>query len=179
MIRHKTLKPYALAWYEGLSEWIMVKDIPNIVIPNLETSPIKLTDALKQQTHGVTDTIISLKGMSFNESITYCLSKYAICAGRARRSEYWWFYLFTILVSWGAGIVGTVVLDESLKGIPAGITNLALLFPSISVAVRRLHDTGKSGWWLLLAFTCIGIIPLTVWLASPGETKANQYGKPV
>jgi uncharacterized membrane protein YhaH (DUF805 family) len=56
---------------------------------------------------------------------------------------------------------------------------LALLLPSIAVGARRLHDTGRSGWWQLLTFTIIGIILLIVWFASDGEKDANKYGEPI
>jgi uncharacterized membrane protein YhaH (DUF805 family) len=109
--------------------------------------------------------------MSFGDAITTCLRKYADFSGRATRAEYWWFYLFTVLVGWGSGIVdgsGTLPL----------LVNLALLLPTIAAAARRLHDTGRSGWWQLIAFTVIGLIPLIWWLASEGDDGANAHGAP-
>lgn len=109
------------------------------------------------------------QGLNFGQAITVCFSKYADFKGRALRSEYWWFYLFTVLLGWGATLV-----DPS--GIVAGIVNLALLLPVLAAATRRLHDTGRSGWWQLIALTIIGLIPLIIWLASQGAAKENQYG---
>ncbi|HHV48208.1 MAG: DUF805 domain-containing protein [Kiritimatiellia bacterium] len=110
--------------------------------------------------------------MTFGKSISTCMGKYVDFKGRASRPEYWWFYLFTVLLSWGS-----LIVDNT--GIVSGIVNLALLLPSLAVAARRLHDTNRSGWWMLIAFTVIGLIPLIIWLASKGDDQANQYGSPV
>jgi uncharacterized membrane protein YhaH (DUF805 family) len=100
------------------------------------------------------------------------MGKYVDFNGRASRPEYWWFYLFTVLLSWGS-----LIVDHS--GIVSGIVNLALLLPALSAAARRLHDTNRSGWWMLIAFTIIGLIPLIIWLASKGNDQSNEYGSPV
>ena len=77
--------------------------------------------------------------MSFGEAIKVCFQKYATFSGRARRSEYWYFYLFTFLVS--------LVLDcIPLLGVLSFVWWLAQLIPSLAVTVRRFHDIGKSGW---------------------------------
>jgi uncharacterized membrane protein YhaH (DUF805 family) len=110
--------------------------------------------------------------MNFGQSISVCMGKYADFSGRASRPEYWWFYLFTVLLSWAAMIV-----DSS--GIVSGIVSLALGLPALAAAVRRLHDTNRSGWWMLLWITLIGLIPLIIWLASKGNEQANEYGEPV
>ena len=116
------------------------------------------------------------KGVTLSDSIKICLSKYAIFEGRAGRAEYWWFYLFTVLLNWGAGLVGAIVLDASSKGFVGMVVFLIFFLPSVAVGARRLHDTGRSGWWLLIAFTVIGIIPLIIWLATESDKKENQYG---
>ena len=114
----------------------------------------------------------SSEQMTFGKSISTCMGKYVDFNGRASRPEYWWFYLFTVLLSWGS-----LIVDHS--GIVSGIVNLALLLPALSAAARRLHDTNRSGWWMLIAFTIIGLIPLIIWLASKGNDQSNEYGSPV
>lgn len=92
--------------------------------------------------------------MGFGEAISTCFRKYVTFSGRARRSEYWYFYLFTILAGLVAGILdaivggatGTTNSFSNTSGPFAAILNLVLLLPSISVTVRRLHDTNHSGW---------------------------------
>ncbi len=84
--------------------------------------------------------------MNFQDSVRMCLSKYADFSGRAGRPEYWWFFLFVILVSLATSLVHPVL---------SGLFSLGILLPSIAAATRRLHDTGRSGWWQL-----VGLIPL-------------------
>lgn len=112
------------------------------------------------------------EAMTFGKSISTCLAKYVDFNGRASRPEYWWFYLFVLLLSWGS-----LLIDGS--GIISSLINLGFMLPSLAAGARRLHDTGRSGWWLLISLTIIGIIPLIIWLASKGDEQANSYGNPV
>jgi uncharacterized membrane protein YhaH (DUF805 family) len=114
------------------------------------------------------------QGMSFGKSISTCLSKYGVWQGRASRSEYWWFYLFTVLLAWAASIVDSVTMDG--EPVTSLIVNLALLAPSIGSMVRRLHDTNRSGWWFWIVLTIIGIPVLIYWLASRSDEGQNKYG---
>lgn len=99
--------------------------------------------------------------MTFGESISTCFSKYATFDGRASRSEFWWWFLFTVLASAAAGIV-----SETLSA----LFSLAVLLPSLAVGARRLHDTDRSAWFLLLWFLpIIGWIILLIWAVQ--ETK--------
>ncbi len=103
------------------------------------------------------------------------LKNYVNFEGRARRKEYWFFVLATMIVGIIVGIVGEISNTGDLL---SGILNLALLLPSIAVAARRLHDTNRSGWWQLIALTIIGIIPLIIWLATETKQEANKWGQP-
>ncbi|HCD54840.1 DUF805 domain-containing protein [Haliea sp.] len=107
-------------------------------------------------------------------------NKYAMFGGRARRKEYWYFVLFNLLASIILGVVdgitGTYSEDAGL-GLLGGIYALAVFIPSIAVAMRRLHDTGRSGWWLLLALIPIlGFLVLLVFMLLDSEPGDNQYG---
>ena len=110
--------------------------------------------------------------MGFGDAVKQALGKYATFSGRARRSEYWYFTLFNVIVSFVAGILDAVI------GVPATqvLVGLALLLPGLAVSVRRLHDIGRSGWWLLIAFTIIGIILLIVWYCQDSDPGQNQHG---
>jgi uncharacterized membrane protein YhaH (DUF805 family) len=95
--------------------------------------------------------------MTFTQAVRSALSNYATFSGRARRSEYWWFYLFTILVSLATSGVDSVLstaFDNEI-GVVGTVASLLLLLPSLAVTARRLHDTGRTGWWMLLP-----VIPL-------------------
>ena len=104
-----------------------------------------------------------------------CLKNYANFSGRARRKEYWFFVLGSIIVGFLLGIIGGILRLGDTLGL---LLNLALFVPSLAVAARRLHDTNRSGWWQLISLTIIGIIPLIIWLASETKPETNQWGKP-
>lgn len=103
------------------------------------------------------------------------LKKYAVFSGRARRKEYWMFFLFNLLIS---GVIGFIAGIFSrvlpMPELPAAINltyNLALCIPSIAVGVRRLHDTGRSGWWI--------IVPIVnfIFMCFDSEPGTNKYGQ--
>lgn len=114
------------------------------------------------------------ESMTFSRSITTCFSKYSVWSGRASRAEYWWFYLFTMLLSWMATIVDSSAMDG--VRVTSAIVNIALIAPSVAVMVRRLHDTNRSGWWFWVVCTIIGIPFFIYWLASKGDEAQNNYG---
>ncbi len=102
--------------------------------------------------------------------------RYALFEGRAGRAEYWWFFLANFLISLVLQGLGR---GASILAIVSLIYSLALLIPGLAVAVRRLHDTNKSGWWILISLVpLVGIIVLIVFLATDGDPGANQYGNP-
>ncbi len=120
--------------------------------------------------------------MDLQESIKVCFKKYATFEGRAVRSEFWYFYLFLLLLGIGTLIIDIGVLGHSIEEEYTPMNTLAsvvTLIPSFAVSARRLHDIGKSGWWILLYLTIIGIILLIIWYATDGDKKKNRYGSPV
>jgi uncharacterized membrane protein YhaH (DUF805 family) len=95
--------------------------------------------------------------MGFGEAIRTCLRKYVDFNGRASRSEYWWFALFYFLVGAVARLLDMFIFQSPRTGGPVDIVvSLALLLPSLSVFVRRLHDLDRTGWWTLLFCVAIG-----------------------
>lgn len=142
--------------------------------------------------------------MSFGQAIKSAFSQYATFTGRARRSEYWWFSLFYVLVSLpfqilffalyiaafapvlesidADGQYSEIVFDDINWGlfvvgfIPMLVVSLVFLLPSIAVLVRRLHDTGRSGWWWLINFVPGGSIVILVFAVLDGQPYDNEYG---
>lgn len=108
------------------------------------------------------------------------LRKYATFSGRARRSEYWYFFLMYLLIFVLLAIVDGITGSFSAKsgvGLLSGVFALAMLLPSLAVGVRRLHDIGRSGWWLLIAFVpLIGGIVLLLFAVKVGTPGDNEYG---
>lgn len=118
--------------------------------------------------------------MNFRIAIIKCFMLYAIFSGRAKRAEFWWFFLFCMIV----GLMGSVIdaslgLDAAIggNGVFTTLIQLATFLPSIAVGSRRLHDTNRSGWWQLLWIVVfIGWIPLIIWLASTSKNENNRFG---
>ena len=107
------------------------------------------------------------------------LKKYAVFSGRARRKEYWYFVLFNIIIGLVLGFIeGNLGLfSDSPESILSSLYSLAVLLPWIGVNVRRLHDTGRSGWWLLIGFVpIVGAIVLLVFMVQDSAADENQYG---
>ena len=96
----------------------------------------------------------------FSTAVARCVVKYANFNGRARRSEYWWFYLAFLLIA--------IVLNFVSRAL-GGIAVLPVLLPILAAGARRLHDLNRSGWWLLLNLTGLGAIGLLVLLAWPSQ----------
>ncbi|WP_062077225.1 DUF805 domain-containing protein [Demequina globuliformis] len=141
--------------------------------------------------------------MSFGDAIVACVKKYAVFSGRARRSEFWWFFLAVQLVVIPLTFVGSIIMASGLAPVaeqmsddgtvPAGaaedinwlpiyiglafivLINLALLLPVLAAMSRRMHDLGTSGAWVLFTFIGLGIIPL-VMCALQGRPGDNDHG---
>ena len=100
--------------------------------------------------------------MDFVTAVKTCFSKYFDAKGRATRPEYWWFYLLYVIVyaasSWLSPIFGLILLG--------------MLIPLVTAGIRRMHDTGRSGWFLLIPIANL------VFLCSPGTPGPNNYGRP-
>jgi uncharacterized membrane protein YhaH (DUF805 family) len=127
--------------------------------------------------------------MNMKEAVTsVVIKKYATIEGRASRSEYWWFTLFYVLASVLSDVLDAVLGwqfgEPDPFGQQPGVLNslflLAILIPFICVTARRLHDVNRSGWWQLIPFTIIGLIPFFYWLVKKPkddeEGRENKWG---
>jgi uncharacterized membrane protein YhaH (DUF805 family) len=103
------------------------------------------------------------------------LKKYAVFSGRARRKEYWMFFLFNLIIAFVLGFIEGLMGGPGVIGM---IYSLAVLIPGVAVSVRRLHDTGRSGWWLLIGLIpLIGVIVLLVFMVQEGKSEGNDFGE--
>ena len=115
--------------------------------------------------------------MTFGQAITSGFRNYVTFSGRAARSEYWYWTLFVVLVTLAAAIIDRAIFEDPTEtGLFQPLVSLALFLPGIAVAVRRLHDLDRTGWWLLIVFTVIGIIVLLIWDCIKGTSGPNRYG---
>ena len=103
------------------------------------------------------------------------LKKYAVFNGRARRKEYWMFCLFNVIIAFIVGFVEGLAHDG--PGVLSALYSLLVFLPSIGVSIRRLHDTGRSGWWLLLGLIpLLGFIVLLIFMLQNSNPADNDYG---
>lgn len=132
--------------------------------------------------------------MDFQTAVKTCLSNYATFTGRAARPEFWWFVLFGIIVHVIANMIDRILFGGTAVHTYAGgmsmsmyyhprflgsIASLVLLLPNLAAGARRLHDTGKSAWLLLLVLVpVIGWLALLYFYVQPGDAGANTFGPP-
>ena len=114
------------------------------------------------------------------EYFVHALKNYAVFSGRARRKEYWMFVLFQVLFAFAAMLLDNM-LGTSTNGVSGGyiymLYSLALMIPSLAVAVRRLHDVGKSGWFMFIVLVpLVGVVWLLVLNCTEGTPDDNEYG---
>lgn len=116
--------------------------------------------------------------MSFGQAVSTCFSKYGTFSGRASRSEFWWFYLLYVIAALLATFIDQVVINSgSFVSIASLLVTVVFIVPFLAVGARRLHDTSKSGWLLLLGLIpCVGGIILLVFFLMPTKPGENQYG---
>ena len=106
-------------------------------------------------------------------SVISCFNKYFDFETRSSRKEFWYWQLFRILMFLSITYLESLGLSGLLF-----ISNFIFLIPEVAVSIRRLHDINKSGWWILLTLTIIGIIPLTYFYCIKGDDGVNDYGQP-
>ena len=125
--------------------------------------------------------------MGFGEAVKSFWSHYSKFKGRSRRSEYWWIQLFLVLTNLAVAAIDLVLMNGDIDrfiangggGIVGLIWILVTIVPALAVLVRRLHDTGKSGWWVLIGFVpLVGGIVLLVFTLLDSDAGENKYGMP-
>ena len=118
------------------------------------------------------ESIPASRMVDFQSSIKLYISNFVDFKGRSSRGAYWWAFVWLVI----AGIVAGIA-DAILPGDPVNlILSLATIVPSLALGFRRLHDIGRSAWWLLIALTGIGILLLIFWYCQPGQRQENAYG---
>ena len=124
--------------------------------------------------------------MGFGEAVKSFWSHYSKFKGRSRRSEYWWIQLFLVLTNLAVAAIDLVLMNGDVDrfiangggGIVGLIWILVTIVPALAVLVRRLHDTGKSGWWVLIGFVpLVGGIVLLVFAVLDSDSGENKFGE--
>jgi uncharacterized membrane protein YhaH (DUF805 family) len=200
LIRNGTINRDTLMWYPGMADWrpaVQISEFASLFgAPASPTRPppsmSSMRPAMQSETFGGYEnqgtggynqgTSGAPKAVGFGGAISVCLGKYANFSGRASRSEFWFWVLFQVLLSLVVVVVGgliTVVSPDAGRLITLlgyGVIILGLFLPGLAVSVRRLHDTDRSGWWLLLDFVPLGGIVLLIFWCLPGTEGPNRFG---
>ena len=114
--------------------------------------------------------------MQFQDAIQSGFRNYVGFSGRAPRSEFWYWELFAVLAAIVAAILDSGFFPYSDVSPITAVTSIVLFLPGLAMAVRRLHDIDRTGWWVLLALTIIGAILLIVWACFKGTSGPNRFG---
>lgn len=119
---------------------------------------------------------------TFGQAVKSCFNQYCGFKGRASRAEFWWFALFTAIVGFVLGFVDGLLFTSTENAFFAllgfsGLFQLGVFLPTLAVTARRLHDTDKSGWWMLLYLTIIGGIVVFIFTLLRGNEGSNKYGE--
>jgi len=126
--------------------------------------------------------------MNFFEAVVSCMKKYVTFSGRASRSEYWFFFLFRFIIGMVGGLLDKTALQDYQFHVPVGnalapvgplaiILPIFFLLPGLAVTIRRFHDVNRSGWWIFISATIIGIFfPILYWLCKKGTEGENRFG---
>ena len=176
LIARGTIRADTLVWRDGMETWAPARSsLPGALIPQGWVDalpPMAPTGAA----YGGDD---YYHPTAFADVIKTALARYVQFQGRARRSEYWYWVLFIVLVSIGLALVDGAIFgfDETDIAVFGPIFSLATFVPSLSVGFRRMHDIGRTAWWLLIGLIpIIGTIIIIYWFVQPGQPNDNQYG---
>lgn len=117
--------------------------------------------------------------VAFAQALPLFFKNYTVFTGRSSRGAYWWVFLISV----GVGVVDRILFRHGYAdgvGLLGSLWALATIIPSIALSFRRLHDTGKSAWWLLIGLIPLaGAIVLIVFFAQPGQRMTNEFGPDV
>lgn len=181
LIASGTVRANTLVWREGMENWAAAKaSLPGALVPQSWVDalpPMPHAGAAQQAGYG--DAGGYYHPIAFADVIKTVFGRYVQFQGRARRSEYWYWVLFIVLVSIGLAFVDGAIFgfDETDLAIFGPIFSLATFVPSLAVGFRRMHDIGRTAWWLLIGLIpLIGTIVIIYWFVQPGQPGDNQYG---
>ena len=168
MARDGTVGPATLVWSAGMPGWVPFAQSPL-------ASQVPSGAAARG---GGPQPGPSTSPDTFQGAVRACFERYATFGGRARRPEYWYFVLFIVVVGIATSIVDSMLFGGMMYASPINaLFNLVVLVPSLAVGARRLHDTDRSGWWLLLWLVPIlGWIVLIVFYCQRGSAGPNRFG---
>lgn len=170
LVEAGAIQPDTRIWSAGLVEWEPAwRHVPGVVPPAPQAQAAwRAPDGPPDDSYG--------RGVGFGEAFRLFWSNYGNFTGRSPRSAFWWWVLWALVIGAGAAMLDYLFIDMTLQVTPFNwLWNLVTVVPSLALGARRLHDTGRSGWWQLVALTGVGIILLIVWWCQPSDPGPNRY----
>jgi len=190
LVRNGAIRRDTLIWYPGMPDWRPIGQVSEFASLFVQAAPPRppaargaaamppsapMAGAYAGQAQGARP--FEPPRMGFGRAIATCFRKYVDFTGRARRAEYWFWHLFYMLALIGLLALDGAVAAAGLRVAVFGLVGiLAMALPSLAVSVRRLHDTDRSGWWILINFVPFGGIVYLVFLCQRGTTGENRFG---
>jgi len=169
LIAAGTIHSDTLVWQEGMDDWLPFGRADN----QIGSGPVPPLNAV-----GNTQDPARADANTFVGALKDGFARYVDFGTRSTRSQFWWWALWSIVIGIIASIIDAII-GFGDSGPANLLTSLALLLPSIAVAIRRLHDIGRTGWWYLFVFLpVIGWILLIVFFCTKTQENANQWGVP-
>ena len=183
------LGPETLVWRQGMGDWAAARtSLPGSLMPQSWADGLQRSVGMGGRTLPSAQRDVDGSagaGSGYHHPIVFAdvmrtvFSRYVLFQGRARRSEYWYWLLGIVLVSIALATIDGLIFgfEQDSVAVLSPLWSLATFLPSLGVAFRRLHDTGRSAWWLLIGFIpLLGFIVLIYWLAKRGDPGDNRYG---
>ncbi len=175
-----TLTSDTLVWSKGMEQWEKLSSTPLAGILAANSDPASIGTVPAFPGTQLPPFVNMAVAPGFTDAVRICLRKFLDFSGRATRPEYWYFVLFGLLASIVASVLDAIIFGFGNNIAPINLlVSLALLIPSASVAVRRLHDTDRSAWWLLILLVpIIGLITIIVFMCFAGTPGRNRFDVP-
>lgn len=182
LARYGKISGNTLIWRQGYAQWIPLKEseldlsfLPPPITPSKAVVTLPQIKTVQTEEFSMKNNSEPTQKNIFSNYYLGTLAKYATFSGRASRQEYWFFTLFNLLISFSLGLIDALLQTGEIF---SSLYSLAVLLPSLAVACRRLHDIGRTGWWLLLALIpLLGWIILIIFHCLDSEAGTNQYGE--
>ena len=166
---------HAWRWWDG-AQWSDA--VSDSGVQSTDPLPSNVLYPVPVPSYGAGGPVGQPRLVAFPEAVRRGLRQYASFSGRATRAEYWWFALFVIGVVLGVLMMELLVAGQDAVAFVTGAVFVVLWIPSLAASVRRLHDTGRSGWWVLLSYVPFASIVVFVFHLMPSEPFENRWGPP-
>ncbi|MGJ8546278.1 MAG: DUF805 domain-containing protein [Sulfitobacter sp.] len=169
-----TIQPDTLVWHDGMSDWVALSTLaaPTAPPPPSQAAQYRATPAFEEMSPA--GEAQRADASTFMGALKDGFGRYVDFGSRSNRPQYWYWFLWMLIIGFITGMLDGML---GTGGVVNGIWTLAALLPGIALSIRRLHDIGRSGWWLLIGLIpLVGAIVLLVFFCTRSENQTNRWG---